>query len=61
MIAKKVKGFPIIPMIVNGEPNLSVTVNPLTRKPLLTSHTEGVNDDGANNNATDLFADGTFK
>lgn len=61
LIAKKVPGFKVIPMIVNGEPNLSVTINPLTRKPLLTSHTEGVNDDGANNNATDLFADGTFK
>lgn len=54
-------GIPYIPMVVDGEPNLSLTINPLTRKPFKTLHTESMNEDGADNNAYDVFADGTFK
>jgi len=53
--------IPYIPMVVNGEPNLSVTVNPLTKKTLKTFHTETMNEDGADNDAFDIFADGTYK
>jgi iron complex outermembrane recepter protein len=54
-------GIPFIPMITDGEPNLSVTVNPLTKKPLKPLHTETMKEDGADNDAFDIFADGTFK
>ncbi len=53
--------IPFIPMVINGEPNLSVTVNPLTKKTLKTLHTETMKEDGADNDAYDIFADGTFK
>jgi iron complex outermembrane recepter protein len=53
--------IPFIPMVINGEPNLSVTVNPLTKKALKPFHTETMKEDGADNDAFDFFADGTFK
>jgi iron complex outermembrane receptor protein len=53
--------IPFIPMVINGEPNLSFVTNPFTKKPFKTSHTESMNEDGADNNAFDIFADGTFK
>jgi outer membrane receptor protein involved in Fe transport len=53
--------IPFIPMIIDGEPNLSVTVNPLTKKLLKPFHTETMKEDGADNNAYDIFADGTLK
>jgi outer membrane receptor protein involved in Fe transport len=61
LLVGKIPGFKAIPMIVDGEPNLSLTTNPLTRQPLQTAHKEKVNEDGAGNNAFDVFADGTFK
>ncbi|MBW8323783.1 MAG: TonB-dependent receptor [Prolixibacteraceae bacterium] len=63
MISPKLAPYkiPYIPMIVNGEPNLSVTVNPLTKKTLKTFHTETMNENGVDNDAFDIFADGTFK
>jgi outer membrane receptor protein involved in Fe transport len=63
MLSPKFKpyGIPYIPMVIDGEPNLSVTVNPLTKIPLKPFHTEKMNEDGADNDAFDIFADGTFK
>lgn len=53
--------IPYIPMVINGEPNLTFATNPFTKKPFKASHTESMNEDGADNNAYDIFADGTFK
>ncbi|MCX6227510.1 MAG: TonB-dependent receptor [Bacteroidia bacterium] len=50
-----------IPMIIDGEPNLSVSVNPLSHKPFKTFHTETLNENGITNGAFDVFADGSFK
>jgi len=61
LLAAKIPGFKPIPTIIDGEPNLSVAVNPLTGKPLKTFHTEKINDEGARNSAFDVFADGTYK
>ncbi|MEI6277656.1 MAG: TonB-dependent receptor, partial [Prolixibacteraceae bacterium] len=61
MLVGKIPGFKAIPMIIEGEPNLALATNPLTKQPFQTSHTEKVNEDGAVNNAFDVFADGTFK
>ncbi len=61
MLAGKIKGFKIIPMIIDGEPNLALSNNPLTGIPFQTQHKESKNDNGVNNHAIDIFADGTFK
>ena len=61
ILAQRITGFQPIPMIIDGEPNLSVTVNPFTGRPFKVLHTERVNDDGARNLAFDIFADGTYK
>ena len=61
LLVGKIAGFKAIPMIVNGEPNLTLTVNPLTKKAFQTSHTESINDDGARNGSYDAFIDGTYK
>jgi outer membrane receptor protein involved in Fe transport len=61
LLASKIKGFKIIPLIIDGEPNLALSNNPLTGKPFQTLHTESNNDNGVNNHATDIFADGTCK
>ncbi len=65
MLSPKLAAYkiPFIPMVVNGEPNLNLpfTKNPLTGKEFKTLHTENMNEDGADNNAFDIFADGTFK
>jgi outer membrane receptor protein involved in Fe transport len=53
-------GVPFIPLIVNGAPNLSVAVNPLTRGPLKTSHSEQYQNFGETR-AADVFADATYK
>lgn len=54
-------GIPYIPMTVDGEPNFPLAANPLTGIPFKTFHTERMNEDGANNQAYDIFADGTLK
>ena len=61
ILAGKIKGFKIIPMIIDGEPNLALSNDPLNGKPFQTLHTEANNDNGVNNHATDIFADGTYK
>ena len=61
LLAAKIKGFKIIPMIIDGEPNLALSNNPLTGIPFQPQHTETKNDNGVNNHATDIFADGTYK
>jgi len=61
LLVGKVAGFKAIPMIVDGEPNLSLSTNPLTGKAFQTLHTESINEDGANNNSYDVFVDGTYK
>ncbi len=61
LLVGKVSGFKAIPMIIDGEPNLSLSTNPLTGKAFQTLHTESVNDDGVNNNSYDVFIDGTYK
>ena len=61
LLVGKIKGFQAIPMLTDGEPNLTVSVNPFTRKPFQTLHTEMLNNNGVRNNALDVFADGTFK
>ena len=61
LLVGKIKGFKIIPMIIDGEPNLALSNNPLNGKPFQTLHTEANNDNGVNNHATDIFADGTYK
>jgi iron complex outermembrane recepter protein len=54
-------GIPYIPMVIDGEPNLPLAVNPLTKVPFKTLHTETMDEDGADNDAFDVFADGTYK
>lgn len=49
-----------IPLTVNGEPNLAVTVNPLTGLPLKPEHTER-SLYGSRNYAYDVFADLTYE
>ncbi len=58
MLANAIPGFLTIPMIIGGEPNLSVSVNPLTGRPLKSLHTESTLS-GVGNSAFDVFADGT--
>jgi outer membrane receptor protein involved in Fe transport len=61
LVGAKLPWIKPIPMVINGVPNLSLTMNPLTNKPFKTLHTEDVKENGANNGAFDVFADGTFK
>ena len=61
LLASKIRGFKILPMIIDGEPNLALSNDPLNGKPFQTLHTEANNDNGVNNHATDIFADGTYK
>jgi iron complex outermembrane recepter protein len=60
MLANAIPGLQPVPLIVDGEPNLSVSVNPLTGRALKPFHTES-SLYGAGNNAFDVFADGTYK
>ncbi len=60
MLANAIPGMQPIPMIIGGEPNLSVSVNPLTGRALKPFHTES-SLYGAGNKAFDVFADGTYK
>ena len=60
MLANAIPWLQPIPMIIGGEPNLSVSVNPLTGRALKPFHTES-SLYGASNNAFDVFADGTYK
>lgn len=60
ILAARIPGFQPIPMVIGGEPNLSVTVNPFTGQPLKTFHTES-SLNGARNSAFEAFADGTWK
>ncbi|MFA5816714.1 MAG: TonB-dependent receptor [Bacteroidales bacterium] len=61
LVGAKLPWIKPIPMIIDGEPNLSMTINPLTNKPFKTLHTEDVKENGVNNGVFDVFADGTFK
>ncbi len=61
LLAAKIPGFKAIPMIINGEPNLALTVNPLTHKPFKTFHQESMDENGVRNGATDFFIDGSFR
>ncbi len=49
-----------IPLVIGGEPNLSVSVNPLTGIALKPIHTKST-PSGVENNAFDMFADGTYQ
>lgn len=60
MLAAKIPGFTPIPLIIDGEPNLSATVNSLTGRTLKTFHSENTLH-GAESGAFDLFADGTYR
>jgi len=60
MLIGKIPDFVAVPMLINGEPNLSVTLNPLTGQPLQNTHTERLNNDGAYNSAVDVFIDGSL-
>ncbi len=60
MLANAIPGLQPIPLIIGGEPNLSVTVNPFTGRALKPFHSESTLS-GVGNSAYDLFADGTYK
>jgi iron complex outermembrane recepter protein len=60
MLANAIPGLQPIPLIIGGEPNLSVSVNPLNGRALKHLHTESTLS-GAGNSAFDVFADGTYK
>ncbi|MGE4567778.1 MAG: TonB-dependent receptor [Bacteroidales bacterium] len=60
MLAARIPGFSPIPMLIDGEPNLSATANPITGRTLKAYHAENTLD-GAENSAFELFADGTYK
>ncbi|AMW06939.1 hypothetical protein GEMMAAP_16265 [Gemmatimonas phototrophica] len=53
-------GVPFVPLIgADGQPNLSVTTNPLTRQPLKTDHVEQYQNFGETR-AAEVFADATY-
>lgn len=54
-------GVPRIPLMnADGTPNLSASINPLTRQPFKTSHTEQYQNFGETR-AVELFADATYR
>jgi outer membrane receptor protein involved in Fe transport len=61
LVADKLPWVKPVPLTIDGESNLSVTLNPLTNQPLKTFHTEKLNENGVKNGAFEVFADGTYK